>query len=665
MRVSGHRRLVTAFVVLIVAASLMFIVIERQDGSAQAGRLNGPSPFPFGSPTPNGLTATSTPAGFASATDTDTVTPTPTETPAGGPDPTGTATTNLTPATITFSPTPSGTATASPTFTIAPDSPTRTGTPTGTGTITATPSRTDTTTRTPTKTETATKTATATKTVTATRTGTPGPDDAQAAPPTATAADAAQPAQGAAASTSHPPNIAVTAYFAEGYTGQAATNGKVTYTETLNLLNPTKAPAPLTITYYFADQGRSRQVSRMVGAGSVLRERVNRDVGPDRVVSAVVQSKTKLYVSRTITRADAKGNRLDGSTSLPALAPSESWDFAEGFTGAAFQEYLALFNPSSSPATVTLRAAPQASSAARARAVMVTVPALGRVTVNMHGLNLGAHVTTSGVLVRANQPIVAERVEYFGDGIGSSKAGSTVTLGMALSSGRHSLRIPFAGSGGTAPGKGSQPIGDQAFIALLNPNPSGRTVTVTAGFADALGQRLGKPVVVKVAPGTRQTVGANAAVGSRPIAPFSVALSATGPIEAESAQYFGGSPNSARAPGVVVPASAIPLTDAFFTDLGAKLADGTPLRRNVYLYNPGSSPARISATYFAGTGPLSHATDYTVPAGGITTVDIQADATGAGLLGAEFRSADAFIAVAIGRTEDGRCALAEPASARY
>ncbi len=656
MRVSGNRRLVTAFVVLTIVASLIFFVIERQDGPAQAGRLNGPSPFPFGSPTPNGLTATPTPVGFASATDTDTVTPTPTETPAGGPDPTGTPTSNLTPVTITLSPTPSGTATASPTPSITPA---WTGTPTGTGTITATPSRTDTATRTPTKTE------TSTKTTTVTRTGTPGPDDAQSTPPTATATDTDQPVQSAAAPTSHTTRVAVTAYFAEGYTGQAATNGKVTYTETLNVLNPTNAPAPVTITYYFADQGRSREVSRMVGAQSVLRERVNRDVGPDRVVSAVVQSKTKLYVSRTITRADAGRHRLDGSTSLPAPAPAKSWDFAEGFTGAAFQEYLALFNPSSSPATVTLRAAPQAGSAARARAVVVTVPGLGRVTVNMHALNLGAQVTTSGVLVRAKQPIVAERVEYFGDGIGSSKAGSTVTLGMTLSSSRRSLRIPFADSGGTAPGKGPQPTGNQAFIALLNPNSSGPAVTVTAGFADALGQRLGRPVVIKVAPGTRRTVGANAVVGSGAIAPFSMALSATGPIEAESAQYFGGSPNAARAPGVVIPASSIPLTDAFFTDLGAKLADGTPLRRKVYLYNPGSSPAHISATYFTGAGPLSHTTAYAVPAGGITTADIQADASDADLLGAEFRSADAFIAVAVGRSEDGRCALAEPASARY
>ena len=102
-----------------------------------------------------------------------------------------------------------------------------------------------------------------------------------------------------------------------------------------------------------------------------------------------------------------------------------------------------------------------------------------------------------------------------------------------------------------------------------------------------------------------------------------------------------------------------------FTDLSGALADGAPLKRRVYLYNPDSAPSRITATYFTGSGALTHTIDYTVPADGITTVDVQADAPGPGALGAEFRSSGAFIAVAIGRTGDGLCALEEPASARY
>jgi hypothetical protein len=173
------------------------------------------------------------------------------------------------------------------------------------------------------------------------------------------------------------------------------------------------------------------------------------------------------------------------------------------------------------------------------------------------------------------------------------------------------------------------------------------------------------PLVVKVAAGTRQTINANAAIGRRAAGPVSVALSATGPIEAESAQYFSGSPNLGAAPGIIVPAAAIPLTDALFTDLGPTLADGAPIRRTVYLYNPDPSPSQISADYFGQSGVLAGSTTYIAPAGGITAVDVGQDAPTSGPLGAEFRSTGAFVALAVGLTPDRRCALEEPASPAY
>ncbi|MGH2409457.1 MAG: DUF5719 family protein, partial [Chloroflexota bacterium] len=375
----------------------------------------------------------------------------------------------------------------------------------------------------------------------------------------------------------------------------------------------------------------------------------------------------KIFASRTITRVGAARQRLDGSTSLPAGAPSQRWDFAEGFTGASFQEYLALFNPGATPATVILKAAPESASAKDARASTVSVPALGRVTVNMHALNLDAHVTTSGVLVSADSAIVAERVEYFGSGVGSAKAGSTVTLGLIPTAGQRSLRIPFAGSGGmtvpTAHGQPPRAVGDQAYLALLN--PSARSVTVTADFADGSGKALGAPVTLKLAAGTRGTIGANAVIGSRPAGPFSVALGATGPLEAESAQYFGGSPNQGSAPGIVVPAASIPLTDALFTDLGSTLEDGTPVTRKLYLYNPGATPAQITVTYYGTAGVLAGLPTYMVPAGGITTVDVGQDEAGRGPMGAEIRASSSFVALAVGMTSDEKCAIEEPASAAY
>ena len=117
-----------------------------------------------------------------------------------------------------------------------------TNTLTTTATPTATPSTTPTTTGTSTTTATAstTSTSTATVTFTPTPTTTPTQTGTVTATPTPTA-------------TSSP---VVTYYFAEGYTGQATTNGKATYTETLNVLNPGGATAYVTCLLYTSPSPR-------------------------------------------------------------------------------------------------------------------------------------------------------------------------------------------------------------------------------------------------------------------------------------------------------------------------------------------------------------------------------------------------------------------------
>jgi hypothetical protein len=163
---------------------------------------------------------------------------------------------------------------------------------------------------------------------------------------------------------------------------------------------------------------------------------------------------------------------------------------------------------------------------------------------------------------------------------------------------------------------------------------------------------------VTVAPGTRQTIIANNVLGSAPISPFSVALSATAPIEAESAQYYGGSPNIGQHPGVDFPGVTGASTDAFLTDLSTQLADGTAVNRNLYLYNPGAAAISIGATYFGSTGATASAT-YTVPAGGILLVNVETDTQSSippGPLAAELKlasgSSGGFGAYAVGLTND-------------
>jgi hypothetical protein len=455
-----------------------------------------------------------------------------------------------------------------------------------------------------------------------------------------------------------------TDYFAEGFTGLAATNGRATFTEVLNILNPSPSVANVTITYYIQGASTPVVVTRGVAHTSVLRESVNTDVGADKIVAAVVTSPERVYVTRTISRLSPTGARLDSSTTLPVRAPATSWGFPEGYTGITFQQYLTVLNPTNTPANVTILLAPQAASAAGARTLSLTIPALSRITANIRGLNVASSAKSVGMLISSDQPIVPERVIYFGDGAGSGKFGSTVSSGITARS--TALRFAFGSSGGAGP------TGNQDFITLLNPSATGNAVQVTASFADTAGHQVGTTATVSVSPGTRQTIIANNFLGAGAAPVFSVSLTATGPIEAESAQYFGGSPNIGRHPGVAFPAQAGAAADVFLTDLSTTLADNnSALDRTVYLYNPGGTVIQVVATYFGGNGANASST-YIVPPGGIRVVDVDQDTQASippGPLGAEFKlasgSSGGFIAYAVGLSEDGLSATEDVGNPAY
>ena len=452
------------------------------------------------------------------------------------------------------------------------------------------------------------------------------------------------------------------AYFAEGYTGTAATNKAATFVEVLNLLNPNQSAATVVITYYIQGRAVPLTVERTVPANAVLRVPVNQDVGADALVGAAVVSRSpRLVASRTLTRVAADGSRLDSSTTVGAAAPSTSWGFPEGYTGVTFQEYLTLLNPGQLTATVQVALAPDAADATGTRTLSLVVPPSQRVTANISALNRGALPATQsvGLIATSDQPVVAERVLYFGDGRGSAKFGSTVSGGAPAPASQ--LSIAYGSSGGTTTdAQGAlRPSGDQQFITLLNPSTSGAPVQVTANFAGPTGQQAGLPLPISVAPGTRKTIIANTALNAAS-SPFTVSLSASGPIQAEAAQYFGGSPNIGMHPGVAFPASPGG-TDLLLSDLSTMLLDGTPITRTVYLSNPSSTAIGVIATYFGTTGATAPGT-YTVPAGGVTAVDVNQAVTpslGRGPIGAEFRlnaGSGPFLAYAVGRTADGRSA---------
>jgi hypothetical protein len=514
-------------------------------------------------------------------------------------------------------------------------------------------------TATPTSTTTATATATSTLTATPTPTHTASPTTTPVVPTntpvisnTATATPAGIPTATLPANLASP----TTAYFAEGYTGTAATNGRATFTEELNILNPSARAAPVTITYFIQGSSAPISVTRTVSPTSVLREIVNTDVGPNKLVAAEVHADQKIFVSRTISRVAPDGTRLDSSATLPVSAPGRSWGFPEGYTGVTFQEYLTILNPNNAVANVTVMLAPQAANAQGARKLVFTVPPLSRSTANIRALNHASGPQSVGMIVTSDQPIVPERVLYFGAGAGSGKFGSTVSRGISTVS--NQLYIPYGSSGGlVSSAAGADAQGDQAFITLLNPAPASVSVQVTASFYDATGHQIAQAPSVTVAGGTRQTIVVNKVLGANAVGPYSVVLNATGSIEAELAQYYQGSPNIGDHPGVDFPAQPQGYGDVFLSNLETTLPDGAPLTREIYLYNPGGTQEQVNVTYFGAGGATAHNT-YVVGPDAITSIDAGQD-TGAtipaGPLGAEFtvNGTGTIIVASVGRTSDG------------
>jgi hypothetical protein len=440
------------------------------------------------------------------------------------------------------------------------------------------------------------------------------------------------------------PTGATTAYFAEGFTGAAATNGKATYRESLDFLNANPIEATVDITYVVVGESAPVVVEQTIPAESVLREDVNNDVGPDQQVSAIVTSSQRIFVDRVIARVSSSGERLDSSATQPAAAPARTWLFPEGYTGATFQEYLTVLNPGTRPATMTVTLAPQGVALAHPRALTFTVPALSRSTTNVTALNAGDTAKSVGMVVAGNRPIVAERVLYFGDGSGSGKFGATVSGGIA----GPAKVLGLVASGGAS----------QNFLTLLNPAPSGASVSVTASVSDAAGQAVGAPTTLTVAPGTRQTFTLPQAAGVTG-GPAGILLNATGPIAAEAVQYYGGSPNVGDHPGVVYPAQGAAAHTVYVPDVSTSLADSTPITRTVYLYNPGATPITVDGFYLGSAG-ASAEVPYTVPAAGITTVNVNADsALPTGPIGAVFTvttDSGALVASSLGLTADGKSA---------
>jgi hypothetical protein len=357
-------------------------------------------------------------------------------------------------------------------------------------------------------------------------------------------------------------------YFAEGFTGQGP---DVDFSEQLTILNTNALTATGQIDYYLSSDISATTpitIPIAVPAHSQLVEDVGQDVGLGQTVSAVVQADQVVTATRTISRTTVDGVPLGQSISPGVGSLAQFWYFAEGYTGVSFQEYLALFNPGNTPATVTV--VPIGGDGGQVPAPLSsTVPPHSRITVNLRAAIPGRSI---GLSVQSDQPIAAERVLYWGEGSGSAKFGAAVAGGIR---GPAALwTFPYVSTVGS----------DQAFLSFIDPTSVAAHVQLMAFGSPGAGSM---PRMVTVAAGARTTV-------TLPVqlAPIAIVASSDVPVIAEEGQYFGGSPNVGLHMGSVVAGTPQPVDRWVFPGI----SDTAFTNETWYVLNRGSAPASVTVT---------------------------------------------------------------------
>jgi len=490
-----------------------------------------------------------------------------------------------------------------------------------------------------------------------------------------------------------------TQYFAEGYTGQGASNGKASFRTTFDMLNPNVSTVVVTDTYLL--ETTNEDITTTTSAPNVVvvthtlpaladvRVDAMTDIsngvvssgpnvgahlpGTDQKFATVIQTAglqgvgqgaaiqpalnlggivRGVAVQRSIERTANSGARDDGDTSLGSTAANTSFYFAEGYTRGTFQEYLLLLNPSPTvTATVQILRVPEGGATTQTPLVdgLVLAPHQ-RLTLNINRLNALSSQASIGLIVNSmDNPIVAERTEYFGQGNGSSKPGESIAAGLTTAA----KQFSFAYGSLTAPitsdvltsitpsAELAQTKDDRPFIEVINPNIAGQLIAGTySGSAAAPGPAAHVTISLRgengrllgffftdVDAGARFTLTYNDLTSSSsgigfPGVPtaaptragvFSAVVSSSERVVAEEAQYYGeggatpgGNPNNG-APGLDLVGAPSGETNVLFPNLNViDPASQFPLAHTIFLYNPGVNPTRVSGTFFGAAGVVAH-----------------------------------------------------------
>ncbi len=384
-------------------------------------------------------------------------------------------------------------------------------------------------------------------------------------------------------------------YFAEGYTG-------VGFQEYLTLGNSQATDASVQLVYLFAD-GNFQAEEMTVPAGSRATIDVNTAAGWDKNVSVRIASDQPLVAERPMYFS--YNGLTGGHNVMGAPSPSTTWYFAEGYTGAGFDEWICVLNPGGEQANLTMRFQTQEKGEIVKEGL--SVPAYSRATFKVNDLLGGSY--QSSLAITSTQPVVAERPMYFdyaGTGAWHWSGGHCVMGTPSLTN-----QYLFA--------EGTTRSGFEEWITLQNPGDAPLEVHATYQLGAGQGDNIERDYTV--GGGSRYTVYVPAEVGTEK--DVSVKLTSPSPFLAERPMYFlytgyGACYSGGHCViGAAEPASSWLLAEGY---------TGSGFQEWLCLQNPGDTEAVVQVTYLtqeAGSLPVR---EWKVPPQSRITIRVNGDA---------------------------------------
>ncbi len=295
-----------------------------------------------------------------------------------------------------------------------------------------------------------------------------------------------------------------------GVATPAPTAPATTFDTFVLVMNPNRQPAKVEVSFQGED-GEARSFTYQVASASRFTVPVRNTVGSG---SYSVQLKSDLPVLAERAMYFDYAGKKGGSDSIGTPSPSNTWFFAEGYTGGDFDTWVLLQNPNESAATVTLNFMRPDGQVITRR---VSVPARRRHTVSVDSIP-GLENTDVSTQVTSDLPIVAERAMYFNF---AGRSGGHNTIGA------RTLREEWYLAEGYT--------GGNFDLYLLLFNPGADPSRVTLSFMRPDGQAAEKSVVVPAH--ARFTLHVDDVEGFQSTE-VSTQVRASRPVVAELAEYF-------------------------------------------------------------------------------------------------------------------------------